>query len=91
MPEQIGYPPGEVNDDIRKQKISELSQVRDDLSAIMAEDFKDFQGPRMVGPTLRMSPERLDRSGKRTDLQMRENRLMSELREQTGGPIDGLV
>ncbi len=84
--------PGEANDDIRQQKVTELGQVREDLSSIMAEDYKDFQGPQMVGSShLRMTTERIDRSAKRTDLQMRENRLMSELREQTGGPIDGLV
>ncbi len=83
---------GEVNDDVRKQQVIELGQVREDLSKIMAEDAKDFQGPRLAGSShLRMTTERIDRSAKRTELQHREDRLMQGLREQTGGPIDGLV
>ena len=91
MAHEDGSQPEFVNDDIRKQQLTDLNDVREQLSSIMAEDFKDFKGPRMVGQTLRQTPERIDRSSQRTDLQNREDRLMREIREQTGGPIDRLV
>ena len=83
--------PGEDNDDIRRQKISELNEVREKLSKIMAEDFKDFQQPQLVGSGhLVMTTERVDRAATPLPLQQREEVLMKEIREQTAHPVPHL-
>ena len=83
--------PGEINDDIRQQKIAELNEVREKLSTIMAEDFKDFQQPQLVGSGhLVMTADRVDRAATRLPLQQREDLLMKEIREQTAHPVPNL-
>ncbi len=83
--------PGEINDDIRNQKVAELNEVREKLSTIMAADFKDFQQPQLVGSGhLVMTTERVDRAAERLPLQQREDVLMQEIREQTAHPVPHL-
>lgn len=88
---EVPQVPGEVNDDIRNQRVVELNEVREKLSKIMAADFKDFQQPQLVGTGhLVMTTERVDRAAERLPLQQREDVLMKEIREQTAHPVPHL-
>ena len=65
------------------QAMADLNTVREELSAIMAEDFKDFEGPRMMGGRVPMNRARLEREERRRKLQERERLIQAFIREQT--------
>ncbi len=70
-------------DETVESLFADLNDVREELSTIMAEDFKDFQGPQMMGGRVPMNRERLDREDRRSLLQERERQISASLREQT--------
>ena len=70
-------------DETVESLFADLNTIREDLSAIMADDFKDFQGPTMIGGRVPMNRDRLDREDRRSKLQERERLVQKAIREQT--------
>lgn len=71
------------NTEHRDSLLKDLNEVREKLSSIMAEDFRDFQGPQMVSGRLPETPERLEREQLRAQLHEREHQISKALKEQT--------
>ena len=72
------------NTDVIDGLIRDLNEVRDRLSAMMAEDFKEMQRPTPIGER-RTSVEEMDRAVEREKLSGRERQLSAAICEQRGG------
>lgn len=72
------------NTDVIDGLINDLNAVRDELSAMMGEDFKAMQCPAPVGDR-RTSTEEMDRTKKRRELLKRESQISAAITEQRGG------
>jgi hypothetical protein len=72
------------NTDVLDGLIRDLNEVRDRLSAMMADDFKAMQSPTPIGDR-RTSVEEMDRAVEREKLKERECQLSAAITEQRGG------
>ncbi len=71
------------NTENRDNLFKDLNAVREELSALMGQDFADMRSPVPMGGRLQETPERMERVEKQAQLHEREHQISKALKEQT--------
>ena len=71
------------NTENRDNLLRDLNEVREQLSALMGQDFADMRSPVPLGGRLSETPERMERVQKQSQLHEREHQISKALKEQT--------